>query len=521
MHRARAATVLIVDDEIAHQRILTQMLAAEGYRVASASSGAAALALARHAPPDLIILDVGLPDVSGHSVCQQMKDEPALSGTPIIFMSGAHELHSKLTAFTLGAVDYIDKPFHAAEVLARVNTHITMHHLRLCLVERTVELQHANTHLGEALAAKDEFLTSMSHELRTPLNAILGLAEILNEGIYGPLDARQRQAVQTVAANGQHLLSLINDILDLAKIAAGHEQLTVALVAPAELCAAAVALVQEWAHVGKVTLLTELGPALAPIMADARRVTQILVNLLANAIKFTPPGGQVGLELVAVGAEAVRLTVWDTGAGIPSEQIGRLFRAFTQLEGGLQRQAGSTGLGLALVAHLARMHGGSVALTSAVGVGSRFSVTLPLTAPAHGADESVPLAPGAPLVLVIDDYAPTADDLAASLREAGYACVQASSADAPAALALAPDSAATIVALPMGDLQGEETLRRLRGRIPAGVPLVAIGAVLLPDSAARAAAAGADVHLGRPVTGGALAATLARLLGERAPRPQG
>jgi signal transduction histidine kinase len=378
------------------------------------------------------------------------------------------------------------------------------------MAAHTAELRLVNERLARAMQAKDAFLAGMSHELRTPLNAILGLAELLGDGHYGPLTRGQRRPLETLRSNGNLLLCLINDILDLAKIEAGREELVLELLRPAEACADSLALMAESARARGIALERSIAPCAPPLMADRRRLTQILVNLLGNALKFTPAGGAVGLELAAVaGGAALRFTVWDTGVGIDPSQHGRLFQAFSQVESGLDRPGG-TGLGLALVARLARLHGGSVALERQPGRGARLSVTLPCAPPA-----AEPRAPGAaridgPTTLVIDDHEPAAEAIAGQLRAAGVGCLTAAGDAEAGAIARLLALDAVFVALPMNDHQGEALLPRLRAALPPTTALVALGAVLLPDSAERALAAGADAFLPCPVLPGAAAALLSR-----------
>jgi signal transduction histidine kinase len=256
------------------------------------------------------------------------------------------------------------------------------------VAERTAELSHANAALLVASQSKDAFFAGMSHELRTPLNAILGFSEALQEGIYGPVERRQRRALSTIEEAGRHLLSLINDILDLSKIGAGRLELEIEAVSIEGCCQASVRLVEEAARARRQGLEVRIAEDAVTVPADERRLTQVLVNLLGNAVKFTPEGGQVGLDvgLVDAGA-AVCFTVWDRGVGIAARDLPRLFERFVQLDAGLGRLHGGTGLGLALARDLVELHGGTVAVESAPGEGSRFSVTLPLAlgAPAVGA----------------------------------------------------------------------------------------------------------------------------------------
>jgi signal transduction histidine kinase/CheY-like chemotaxis protein len=376
------------------------------------------------------------------------------------------------------------------------------------MTARIAELRLVNERLARAMQAKDAFLAGMSHELRTPLNAILGIAELLGDGTYGPLARQQLRPLETIRSNGNLLLDLINDILDLAKIEAGREELSLESVRPAEACAAALGLVAEGAQARGITLERRLAPWAPPLMADSRRLTQILVNLLGNALKFTPSGGTVGLDLaVEAGGAAIRFTVRDSGVGIAACQQRRLFQAFSQADGELSRRGGGSGLGLALVARLAQLHGGSVALESQPGAGCRISVTLPC-APQAGDPGVASARLDSMATLVIDEHEPTAQALASQLRAAGAGCLVAAGDAAASALARLCVLAAVFVALPMSDHQGEALLPRLRAMLRPATRLVAIGTVLLPDSAERALAAGADLFLPRPVLPGAAAALL-------------
>src|SRR6266498_194541 len=237
--------------------------------------------------------------------------------------------------------------------------------------ERTKELE-------RALRAKDEFLANMSHELRTPLNAILGLSESLIELAAGPLNEKQHRYVGMISESGNHLLSLINDILDLAKIEAGQIVLNINEVDLKLVCQASLRMINELAHKKNQQVTLEIEDEIGPVWADERRLKQILVNLLSNAVKFTPENGKLGLEVQADSEEKrIMITVWDNGIGISESDLTRLFRPFVQLDSGLAREVTGTGLGLTLVAQMVRLHGGSVAVESQPGQGSRFTVILP------------------------------------------------------------------------------------------------------------------------------------------------
>jgi PAS domain S-box-containing protein len=236
-----------------------------------------------------------------------------------------------------------------------------------------------NAELERAARLKDEFLANMSHELRTPLNAMLIIGESLQEEVYGEINAQQRRALTDVVESGQHLLALINDILDLSKIEAGKVELQYSAVNIAGVCQASLRLVREQALKKGHSVSLLLPSDSLTVLLDERRLKQMLVNLLSNAVKFTPNDGRIGLE-VSLGPSQpeIHFAVWDTGIGIPEDKLGRLFQPFAQLDGALNRQYGGTGLGLALVRRLAELHGGRIEVQSTPGAGSRFTITLPI-----------------------------------------------------------------------------------------------------------------------------------------------
>jgi PAS domain S-box-containing protein len=237
-------------------------------------------------------------------------------------------------------------------------------------------LRQTNAHLERLAKMKDEFFANMSHELRTPLNAVLGQAEAMEEGIFGPITPEQRTALTTIEESGRHLLSLINDVLDITKSTVGHLELDFALVPVEEVCQESLRLVREQARRRGISVTYASEGVVPNVWADRRRLRQVLINLLSNATKFTPDGGQVGLSVKAGPDGTVAFTVWDTGLGIPEEDRARIFEPFVQLDSGLARRHEGSGLGLALVRRLVALHQGQVELESEVGKGSRFTVVL-------------------------------------------------------------------------------------------------------------------------------------------------
>ncbi len=245
--------------------------------------------------------------------------------------------------------------------------------------ERTAELQLLNQELERTARMKDEFLANMSHELRTPLSGILGMTEVMERGIYGSLTERQQQALENIRESGHHLLALINDVLDLSKIGADRLNLERQPVAVDDLCRSSIRFVLQLATEKHQTITYAPSPPGLVLNVDARRLKQMLVNLLGNAVKFTPVRGMIGLDVTFDAARhAVEFAVWDNGIGISPQGQRKLFQPFVQLESGLDRRFEGSGLGLVLVKRLAELHGGKVSFESIEGEGSRFAITLPV-----------------------------------------------------------------------------------------------------------------------------------------------
>ncbi len=232
--------------------------------------------------------------------------------------------------------------------------------------------------LQEANRLKSEFLANMSHELRTPLNGILGFSELLYDQRAGSLSDKQREYIGDIHECGEHLLQLINDILDLSKVEAGKMELFPERFSPQAAVSAVCAVIAPLARKKRIALASPSGNALPEVHVDLQKFKQILFNLLSNAVKFTDPGGQVHVELQPEGGDRLRVTVRDTGIGIGKEDLKRLFEAFRQLDSGPTRRYGGTGLGLTLTRKLVELHGGTITVESEQGKGSSFSVVLPI-----------------------------------------------------------------------------------------------------------------------------------------------
>jgi PAS domain S-box-containing protein len=375
--------------------------------------------------------------------------------------------------------------------------------------ERTADLRQLNNELERALRIKDEFLANMSHELRTPLNAIIGLSESLIEQTVGALNERQAKYVGTIGESGQHLLYLINDILDLAKIEAGQVTLSREKVNISDVCQSSLRMIKQLALKKRLDVRFEMDVDPGMIWADERRLKQMIVNLLSNAVKFTPEGGSLGLQAHGDRENnSIKFVVWDMGIGIAEENLTRLFQPFVQLDSHLTRKEGGTGLGLALVAKMASLHGGSASVESQLGRGSRFTITLPwesafntgslegrlTTAPVEeaGMEEQVVLLADDTenVILLFKDY----------LERAGYRVVVARNGVEAVTLAESLRPSLILMDVQMPVMDGMEAARNIR-RIPAlqHTPIIALTALAMKGDRERCLKAGMNDYLSKPV----------------------
>lgn len=472
-----------------------------------------------------------------------INDLTAIPNPPPLFQTGIQEglrsvcvlpLFSQnklIGAFNLSSeiVDFFDeeKINLAREVANQVTIAITQNglinelqelnaKLEQRVEERTAELNQTNIKLEHANHTKDEFLANMSHELRTPLNSILGLSEYLLEQYQDTLNDTQQKSLQIIEASGRHLLDLINDILDLSKMQAGKFDYYPQLVNVNDLCKSSIIFVKSQAAKKSIDLRFMIEENISDFYADPRRLKQILINLLTNAVKFTPNEGMVTLN-VNTNAEKnmIQFSVIDTGIGIAPEDLKRLFQPFIQVDSSLNRQFEGTGLGLVLVQTLTELHGGSIEVESEINKGSRFTVNLPYQLEnneplvieksfALNKDEKETPAiqnDDKKKVLLVEDNETNILTISEYLENYGYQIIIAN--DGLQAIEKANENKPDIILMDiqMPVLDGLETMRRLRADPQfVSVPIIALTALAMPGDRERCLEAGASEYMSKPVS---------------------
>jgi signal transduction histidine kinase/CheY-like chemotaxis protein len=406
-------------------------------------------------------------------------------------------------------------PGFGTDEISRVQQFMTAVAAALDRARLLDQLKEANAQLVEANKHKSVFLASMSHELRTPLNAILGFSELLIDAPDGQHTPETRQRfLNQIHSSGKHLLGLINDILDLSKIEAGQMELRLQTVSISEMTNQVLSIVEPLAAQKEIHLVGAVA-GLGDIEADASKFKQMLLNLVSNAIKFTPAGGTVRISGTRL-AEAVEVSVADTGIGIAVSDQARIFHEFQQVDAGADRQQQGTGLGLTLTRRFARLHGGDVRVESEPGKGSVFTVHMPVQVVTQGRIVE-PIEPAlvrsngnatAPLILVVEDDPPAAELLSRQLDKAGFrAEILRSGADVVARARKSRPAAITLDILLPG-LDGWEVLNRLKhDEITSSIPVIVISVI---DNPELGMALGAIDYFVKPVPADVLVSRLRR-----------
>ena len=395
-------------------------------------------------------------------------------------------------------------------------------------------LQQSNYELARAAKMKDEFLASMSHELRTPLNAILGIAEGLKEHYYGSLNEKQSRSVEIIEESGRHLLTLINDILDVAKIESGHLTLDIEVISVKHICETSLQFIRQTALKKQISIELNIDDSVITIHADSRRLKQILINLLSNAVKFTHEGGAVGVD-VREDSEMgyIYFEVWDNGVGIDEKDFPRLFEPFVQIDSSLARRYAGTGLGLALVKRMTEMHDGKVTVESTLNQGSRFTVMLPtkhvskrlmmrpdsdrlFSGKLGTVTSMLAEVPQLPAVLIVDDDKINSAMFNDLLSMRGYRVMIAYGGKEALKLLQSEKPDVILMDIQMPEMNGFETMQRIRAQQEfTNVPIIALTSMAMDGDRERCLEAGANAYLSKPVPMAKLIKTIQQCISDK------
>lgn len=374
------SNIIIVDDNPANLKLLEGMLRRQGHKVRSFPLGRLALA-AMNIPPDLILLDINMPEMTGYEVCECLKGRAELADIPVIFLSALNETQDKVKGFQSGAVDYISKPFQFEEVHARVETHLKLHNLQEALkrqnelldeavAARTCELAEANQRLSIIDHSKSEFLNLISHELRTPLNGVLGISELILDGM--PATTENGQLQEMFAVSRRRILSMVDDALLLSEIDVNAKQFRSAHVSLSQVISRAANGAAEFAESRGVSFALP-SPVGDLVIGDEALLARALQGLLESAIRFSEEGRAVGL-VCEVLFDSIRLVVESQGRTIPGALVRKFFDTFSIAEAATP--GGDLGLGPALAARILSLFGASVSIANREPAGIQLVVLL-------------------------------------------------------------------------------------------------------------------------------------------------
>jgi signal transduction histidine kinase len=517
------ATILNVDDTVAARYNKTHVLRSAGYEVVEAETGTDALRLVRERMPDIVLMDVKLPDMSGIEACRIIKNDPVTRAIPVIQVSATFVTEKDQKSGLQGGADiYLTEPLEPKVLETVVSVLLQLRRTEAGLRETVERERVARAQAEEATRLKDDFLANLSHELRTPMNIIIGWAHLLRNG---PLSEEQKvKAAEAIERAARSQAQLIEDLLDVSRIVTGQFRMQMQTVRIGTVLKSAVDSLRMVAGAKQVIITLAQQADNPSVKGDPDRLQQVFWNLLSNAVKFTPAGGCVDVEMRAIGTHVV-VTVTDTGVGISSDFLPHVFDRFRQADSTSTRQHSGMGLGLAIVRHVVELHGGTVRAESAgEDCGSSFIVSLPLRPP----EEVSPLPEASPLkstgtqskrcrILLVEDDADAREVAVAGLEAAGFEVRTVGTAGEALAVldSWLPEVVVSDIGLPGVD--GYEFMKILRSRPPergGRITALALTAFARGEDAVRARASGYQAHLAKPVSPEDLATAVRKLQSE-------
>ncbi|MEO6907233.1 MAG: hybrid sensor histidine kinase/response regulator [Abditibacteriaceae bacterium] len=379
-HSTAQAQVLVVDDIEANRKILLYELEEQGHAVAMARNGIEALEKMQSQSFDLVLLDIMMPEMDGYAVLEHLKSDKVLQHVPVVVISALGDMGSVVRCIEMGAEDYVMKPFDATLLKARVSACLDKKHSHDREIHLFEQLQENFSRLEELENWRDDLTHMIIHDLRTPLTSVMTGMQTLE--VVGDINDEQKEVLDMAVSGGETLLNMINDLLDIEKINSGSLQLDYSTFDIAEFIASSVSQVASLLKEKNLTLIQHVAPGFPEISADENKLRRTVVNLLGNAIKFTPRGGTVTLNVKHdIAASVFRFSVIDTGEGIPKQWLARIFDKFGQVQSRKEGRMTGTGLGLTFCKAAVEAHGGEIGVESELGKGSTFYFTIPLEPP--------------------------------------------------------------------------------------------------------------------------------------------
>jgi signal transduction histidine kinase len=370
--------ILLVDDSQALLSLITSFLEAENYKIFAVETGEKALEFLNSFTPDLILLDRTLPEIDGIEVCKRIKANKQIANIPVIFLTATSDVKAIVEGFRIGAVDYITKPFQKEELLARVNSHISLYQMAQVLNEQTFVLKQSEERLMELNATKDKFFSIIAHDLKNPLNNILQLSHLLNESYKPRKDDSSvvEDLIAHLTQTAENTSKLLSNLLDWALVQRGrmtYNPTSVNLGAIANQC---IQLFHTNALTKSIALNNQIDSNIK-VFADENVLVTLIRNLVSNAIKFTPSNGSISI-LAKPKDNMVEISIQDTGVGIEPEKLASIF-SITKSKStyGTDGEHG-TGLGLIICKEFVHMHNGSIWAESEINKGTRFIFTIPI-----------------------------------------------------------------------------------------------------------------------------------------------